>query len=515
MSQKHTPMLLIILDGFGYRCESEHNAIAQAKTPVWDQLIQDYPHTLISASGLDVGLPDRQMGNSEVGHMNIGAGRVVYQDLTRIDKAIHDHSFKQTPLFLKAIEDAKTHNKTIHLMGLLSPGGVHSHEDHFYAFLELAQEQGFNQVMIHAFLDGRDTPPKSAEASLQQIEKWCHELQCGTLATMIGRYYAMDRDHRWDRVQQAYDLLTQAKADYKASSVEEAITNAYARGETDEFVKSTLLTCASPAFNGIEDGDSVIFMNFRSDRARQLSRAFLNADFDGFERHKRPKLTHFISMTQYASDIPSEVAFPPQPLNNVLGEYLSNWGLRQYRIAETEKYAHVTFFFNGGREQPFNLEDRELIASPKVATYDLKPEMSAYEVTDALVKAIRSQEYDFMVCNYANPDMVGHTGNLAATVKAIETIDDCLGRVLEALKTMGVEALITADHGNAECMFDTQKQQPHTAHTNERIPLVYIGRNATFTDKPGVLADIAPTLLYLMNIPKPKEMTGNVLLTLT
>jgi 2,3-bisphosphoglycerate-independent phosphoglycerate mutase len=505
------PFLLIILDGFGYRQETEFNAVAAAKMPHWDYYWNHFPHMTLSGSGRCVGLPDSQMGNSEVGHLNIGSGRVIYQEFTRINRSIEDGSFFNNPTLLETLEMAKRKQSNIHLIGLLSPGGVHSHEQHFLAMTKLIAQQQQSPVYIHAFLDGRDTPPQSALPSLLLLDAALRTTNQGRVASIIGRYYAMDRDKRYDRVQKAYDLLTQSKADYTASSVSEALELAYHRGETDEFLLPTQIqnTGEEPALIG--DDDVVIFMNFRADRARELSVAFTDASFSGFPRKIWPKLARFTTLTEYSTDLKAEVAFKPEKITNTLGEYLSHLGLKQLRIAETEKYAHVTFFFNGGIETPSAGETRVLIPSPKVATYDLKPEMSAPEITAALVKAIQDQEYDFIVCNFANPDMVGHTGNFPATVKALEVIDNSLGKILSALQNWGGEALITADHGNAEYMYDKKIQQPHTAHTSEPVPLLYVGRPAQNLQTTGCLSDIAPTLLSLMGIAIPKEMTGKVL----
>jgi len=501
---------LIILDGWGYREDGTFNAIAAARTPHWDYLWKHYSHGMIDASGLAVGLPPGQMGNSEVGHIHIGAGRRIYQDLTRIDRSIESGEFFENPVLTQAFATAEQTGRAIHLMGLFSPGGVHSHENHLYEILKLAEQKKFNRLFIHLFLDGRDTPPKSVEKSIEYLQKTFKV----RVASIIGRYYAMDRDKRWDRIQKAYDLLTEGKADYIAKTVEEAISEAYKRGETDEFVKPTRILNDKNDSPIIEDGDSVIFFNFRSDRARELSRAFLLEDFSGFKRDRRPKLAHFITFTQYAADISSEILFPPLPIKNMLGDYLSQKGLSQLRLAETEKYAHVTFFFNGGMEEPFLNESRILVSSPKVTTYDLVPEMSAYEVTDHLVRAILEHSYDFIVCNFANPDMVGHTGNFEATVKAVEVIDECLGKIFSALKETGSEAVITADHGNAEYMFNFDTGQAHTAHTSELVPFIYVGRPAKALTSVGTLIDIAPTILYLMGLEKPSEMEGNPLVTL-
>lgn len=507
------PFVLIILDGFGYREETTHNAIAAANTPHWDKLWQECPRMLIQGSGSCVGLPDGQMGNSEVGHLNLGAGRIVPQEFTRIQQSIDDGSFNENTVFTNAIDTAVKNNKKIHILGLLSEGGVHSHEAHIFALMTLAAARGSQQVYLHAFLDGRDTPPKSAANSLQKADALFAELNCGHTASIIGRYYAMDRDNRWDRVEETYDLLTKAKASHQASTALAALEQAYARGETDEFVKASSIHSKDSSPVTIEDGDCVIFMNYRADRARQLTRVFTRADFSEFDISKKPNLADFISLTHYAKDLPSTVAFTPNHPQNTLGECIANQSLRQLRIAETEKYAHVTFFFNGGREQPFELESRELIASPNVATYDLQPEMSANQLTDTLVKAIDSQRYSLIVCNYANPDMVGHTGNFDATVKAIECIDRCLAKVATALAKVKGQMLITADHGNAEYMFNPNTKQAHTAHTCEPVPLLYVGQPAKVIAKTGALCDIAPTILSLMNLPIPAEMSQNLLLT--
>lgn len=507
---KHKPLVLIILDGWGHSEKHDHNAIHNANIPLWDTLLSKYPHTLLEASGLEVGLPEGQMGNSEVGHLNIGSGRVVFQDLPRIDNAIANGEFFENPTFLTTMRELARAGKALHLLGLVSPGGVHSHETHLLALLQLAKKEGLKKVYIHAFLDGRDTPPRSALPSLEKIAAECSALECGRITSVAGRYYAMDRDKRWERTQLTYDMLTSKQAPFHSGDAISALKAAYERGENDEFVQPTLI---DPAV-GIEDGDSILFFNFRSDRARQLSRAFLHKDFPHFTRKFIPQLSHFISMTQYAEDIPSEIAFAPQQLKQILGEYLSQQGLQQFRIAETEKYAHVTFFFNGGIERPFPGEDRLLISSPPVATYDLQPEMSAHELTTQLVAAIQSQKYDFIVCNYANPDMVGHTGSYSATIEAVQTIDHCLKEVYQNLQQVGGEMIITADHGNAECMYDPETQQPHTAHTNEPVPFVYVGREATIRKKNGILADVAPTILHIMGLKQPKEMTGESLVTI-
>ncbi|MEW5943215.1 MAG: 2,3-bisphosphoglycerate-independent phosphoglycerate mutase [Pseudomonadota bacterium] len=508
---KVTPVLLVILDGFGYRQEGDDNAIARARKPNWDRLWHDYPHTTIHASEASVGLPAEQMGNSEVGHLNIGAGRVVYQEFTRINRAIEKGHFFTNPALTAAVEAAKTNGSALHIMGLLSEGGVHSHESHIHAMLEMGARAGLKKIYLHAFLDGRDTPPKSAEASLRRLQEKCDQLHAGQIASIIGRYYAMDRDHRWPRVKAAYDLITQGKAEYRAATALEGLAQAYARGETDEFVKATAIARSGEQAVRMKDGDAVVFMNFRSDRARQISRTFIEPGFDGFEREYFPRLSVYCTLTGYSDDFDVPVAFPPERIRNGFGEYVSRRGLRQLRIAETEKYAHVTFFFNGGEEQPSPGEDRILVPSPDVPTYDLKPEMSAFEVTDKLVEAIRSRKYDAIICNYANADMVGHTGNLEAAIKAIEALDVCIGRVVAAMQETGGEVLITADHGNAEKMFDEQTQHSHTAHTLNEVPFLYIGRKAKMAET-GALEDIAPTLLKMMGLPQPKEMTGRPLI---
>ncbi len=511
MSSKKTALLLI-LDGWGHREESDSNAIHAAHSPVWDELWTQRPHTLISTSGKSVGLPAGQMGNSEVGHMNLGAGRIVYQSLTRIDKAIKEDSFFSNAALTTAIDKAIEASKALHVFGLMSPGGIHSHEDHIIALIELAIRKGCSQIFLHAFLDGRDTPPRSALDSLLRAEKTLTGSVKGRVASICGRFYAMDRDNRWDRVQVAYEMLSQGKAEYRYDKVETALAAAYARDESDEFVQATVIGEDGAAAATIEDGDVVIFMNFRADRAREITRAFVDDDFTGFQRANRPKLSDFVMLTQYAADIDASCAYPPQQLENVLGQYLSDQSKTQLRIAETEKYAHVTFFFNGGREEPFINEDRCLIQSPDVKTYDLKPEMSAFEVTDKLVEAIRSNKYDAIICNYANGDMVGHTGDFAAAIKAVEAVDQCLGRIVAAIEEVRGELLITADHGNVEQMLDPKTQQPLTSHTNGPVPLVYVGRSGKGFVGEGSLSDIAPTLLTLMGIPIPEEMTGKNLL---
>jgi len=495
---------LIILDGWGYSESPDSNAIMAANTPTWDELWKNCPHTLISGSGIDVGLPDQQMGNSEVGHLNLGSGRVVYQDFSRISKAIEDGEFQQNQVICDAIDKAVAGNKSVHIMGLLSDGGVHSHIDHIKAMMQLAKQKGSDKVYLHAFLDGRDTPPRSAQKYIDEID----QLGAGRIASLTGRYYAMDRDNRWDRVEAAYNMLTQSDVvNYIALNATDGLNAAYQREENDEFVKPTVI--GEKVIVG--SGDVVIFMNYRADRAREITRAFVDEKFTGFAR-KKIDLADFVMLTQYADDIKTSCAYQPAHLPKVLGEHLQDLGKTQLRIAETEKYAHVTFFFNGGVEKPFIGEDRELIPSPQVATYDLKPEMNAPLLTDKFVAAIESHKYDFIICNFANPDMVGHTGNFDATVKAIEALDVCLARIIKSLKENNGEAMITADHGNAEKMTDHQTGQPHTAHTNYLVPFIYVGRDAKPTTDKGVLSDVAPSLLSIAGLPIPKEMTGKPLM---
>ena len=510
MTSRPTPTALIILDGWGHREETEHNAIANAPTPTWDRLLAEYPNALIQTSGAAVGLPDGQMGNSEVGHMNLGAGRIVYQNYTRINKAIADNELQNNEALMAAMDKAIANDGAGHFVGLLSPGGVHSHEDHLVALLEMAKAKGVKRSNVHGILDGRDMPPRSAEPSIQLIEDKLAELGNGKLATLIGRFYSMDRDNRWDRVEQGYVAMTEGKAPFSAANGIDALNAAYARDENDEFVQATILGDADAQ---VKDGDSIIFFNFRPDRARELTRAFVDGDdFDGFERTVKPALSDFVMMTEYAATIPANCAFPPEALTNGLGEYVSNLGLKQLRIAETEKYAHVTFFFSGGREDLYDGETRELIKSPDVATYDLQPEMSAPEVTDKLVAAIKAQEYDLIVCNYANGDMVGHTGSYEATLKAAEAIDASIKRVTEALLEVGGECLITADHGNAEMMVDDQGRAM-TQHTTGPVDMIYVhSREQALQLQPGRLCDVAPTLLAMMGLQQPEEMSGNALI---
>ncbi|SFN56376.1 phosphoglycerate mutase [Marinobacter pelagius] len=514
MTATRKPTALIILDGWGYRDPAEDNAISNANTPFWDQLWANQPKTLINTSGMFVGLPKGQMGNSEVGHMNLGAGRVVYQSLTRIDKDLEEGTFQKNEVLCAAIDKAVSSGRAVHLMGLMSPGGVHSHEDHILAAAELAANRGAKEVYIHAFLDGRDMPPQSAKPSLEKASAKLKELGVGRVATIVGRYFAMDRDNRWDRIETAYNAMTLGEAEYTATDPVTALAQSYERGENDEFVKATRIQAPGEPDGTINDGDTVLFMNFRADRAREMTRAFVDKDFDGFERRKHPELADFVMLTEYAADIKTSCAYPPEQLTNGLGEYISRQGKTQLRIAETEKYAHVTFFFNGGMETPFEGEDRILVPSPKVATYDLQPEMSAPEVTDKLVEAIKSGKYDLVVCNYANGDMVGHTGKLDAAIKAAECIDRCIKRVVEALDEVGGEALITADHGNCEQMTDPSSGQPYTAHTIGPVPLVYTGHRKVHLKNDGSLSDVAPSLLTLMGLEQPEEMTGHSLVEL-
>ena len=512
MEKQKAPLLLLILDGWGHSNSPTANAIHTANSPTWDQLWQNNATTLIHCSGEHVGLPKGQMGNSEVGHMTLGAGRVVYQNLSRINKAISDGSFFSNHAYSKAIDDAVKNDKKVHIFGLLSPGGVHSHEDHILALIDMAHQRGAKQVYLHAFLDGRDTPPRSAKNSLEKVSKKFAELGIGRTASLCGRYLAMDRDQRWERIEKTYRLLTEAQADYHEADVLTALENAYQRDESDEFVSPTEIRGENEAKATIDDGDSIIFMNFRPDRARELSRAFIDTDFTHFPRPKHPKLATFASSTEYASNIPTDCAFPPQALSNGLGEYLSGLGKKQLRIAETEKYAHVTFFFSGGREDCYTNEERTLIPSPDVATYDLKPEMSAAVVTEKLLSAIENQQYDAIICNYANGDMVGHTGVFDAAVKAVETLDSCIEKIITALAKVGGQCLITADHGNVEQMINPDNGEILTSHTIDPVPLIYVGEKNVALRSNGSLADIAPTLLDLMDLPQPPEMTGRSLL---
>ena len=507
MTQK--PVMLLILDGWGYREEkTSDNAIEVGKTPNWHRLLEECPHSLIETSGLAVGLPEGQMGNSEVGHTNLGAGRVVMQDLPKIDQAIKDGSLANNPILTKMIEDLKASGKTCHLMGLMSPGGVHSMQSHIVALSKIISEHGV-AVRVHAFLDGRDTPPSSAKEYLNKFEKEISSFDNVKISTIEGRFYAMDRDKRWDRVELAYNNIVLADGK-RFASTEDAITSSYADNITDEFVVPVVIG----DYQGINDGDAVLMANFRADRAREILYALSDTEFKGFERKKIVSLSHSVGMTEYSVDHNRfmKTIFPPEQLVNILGEVIANKGLTQLRIAETEKYAHVTFFFNGGEEKEFKGEERILIASPKVATYDLKPEMSVYEVTEQLVKAIKSKKFDVIICNFANGDMVGHTGIMDAALKAVEAVDDCLGKVEEAIKSVDGILLVTADHGNAEKMIDETTGQPYTAHTVGKVQAVLVNNNENTELKDGKLADIAPTMLELLGIEQPKEMTGTSLL---
>lgn len=508
MTYTKKPLVLLILDGFGYSETAEHNAIQAANTPVWDKAWQSAPHTLIDTSGLAVGLPEGQMGNSEVGHMTLGSGRVVYQSFTRVNKAIEDGEFFSNPAYVGAIDKAIKADKAVHILGLLSEGGVHSHQDHIFAMMKMAAERGANKIYLHAILDGRDTPPRSAEPSLRKADAIFEELGVGKVASICGRYFAMDRDNRWDRLQTAYELIVDGKAETTANTTIEALQAAYERDQNDEFVQATAICAAGEKPVRVEDGDSIIFMNFRPDRARQLTRAFVDSQLDGFQRSRTPKLADFVMTVEYSADIKTSCAFPPAEMVNSFGEVLAKSNKTQLRIAETEKYAHVTFFFSGGQETLYEGEERILVPSPQVATYDLQPEMSAPEVTDKLVAAIESGKFDAIICNYANCDMVGHSGIFEAAVKAVEAIDQCLGRVFAALEKTGGQALVTADHGNVEQMFDAGNNQPHTQHTTLPVPLVYVGPKAVTLSEGGSLADVAPTMLALMELEQPAEMTG-------
>ncbi len=498
--------MLMILDGFGENTNEKGNAIKISNTPNIDKLMKICPTTNIYTSGLNVGLPDGQMGNSEVGHTNIGAGRIVYQELTRITKSIEDGDFFSNIEFNEAIENCKKNNSNLHIMGLLSDGGVHSHIRHLYALLELAKRKGIENVYVHCFLDGRDTPPASAESYIAKLEEKMKEKEIGKIASITGRFYAMDRDKRWERVEKAYNALVNGKGE-KAQTAISAIEASYQKEIFDEFVEPTLICNGDNLVATIKENDSVIFFNFRPDRAREITRSLVDNEFDGFKTNKNLNL-YFVCMTSYDETMPNvHVAFKPTSLKNTFGEYISSKKLTQLRIAETEKYAHVTFFFNGGEEKQYEGEDRILVPSPKVETYDLQPEMSAYEVTNKVIKAIESRKYNTIILNYANPDMVGHTGNLEAAVKAIETIDECVGKVVEAIEKVDGILLITADHGNAEQMIDYKTGEPHTAHTTNPVLLILFGMENVEL-KTGKLADLAPTMLDIMGLEKPEEMTG-------
>jgi len=503
--------LLIILDGWGHSEATDNNAIAMANTPNWDHFLNNYPHTLIGTSGSSVGLPLGQMGNSEVGHITIGSGRTIEQDFTRIQNDIDSGEFSKNASLCAALNETIKNNKAVHIIGLLSDGGVHSHQNHMHAMLDMAHQKDCKKVFLHVFTDGRDTPPNSAEDFITPLEEKISALKTGRIASVVGRFFAMDRDNRWDRVSKAYHLLSSGKSERQADSALNAVKMAYDNGESDEFIAPTSVGETVT----INEGDSIIFMNFRADRARELTQALTAADFAGFPRESFNN-TNFVCLTEFKEDFGLPCAYPPISINNTLGFYLSSLELTQLRIAETEKYAHVTFFFNGGAEAVLPGEDRKLVPSPSVDTYDLKPEMSAFELTGALVSAIKSKKYNFIVCNFANTDMVGHSGNLGATIKAVEAVDTCLGEIHKACEEIGTEILITADHGNAEQMVNPKTNKAHTAHTSNPVPLVYLGHRKASIAVPlvGTLADLAPTILTLMDIEQPEEMTGRCLLTI-
>ena len=504
------PIMLMILDGFGINEKSDGNAVKQANTPNIDKLMKKYQTTKIYTSGLKVGLPDGQMGNSEVGHTNIGAGRIVYQELTKITKSIEDGDFFSIPEFIEAIENCKKYNSKLHILGLVSDGGVHSHIRHLYGLLEMAKRRDFENVYVHCFLDGRDTPPASAEGYITELEEKMKEKGVGKIASISGRYYAMDRDKRWERVKKCYDALVKGEGN-KSTSATIAIEDSYQKEVFDEFVEPTVICNGETPIATIGEHDSVIFFNFRPDRAREITRAIVDPKFDGFETKKME--TYFVCFTNYDETMPNvKIAFKKEPLVNTFGEVISKNGLKQLRIAETEKYAHVTFFFNGGEEKQYPGEDRILVPSPKVATYDLQPEMSAREVTEKVVEAINSDKYNAIILNYANPDMVGHTGSLPAAIKAVETVDECVGKVVEAMLAHEGTMLITADHGNCEQMIDYKTGDPHTAHTTNPVPLILVTKNEKLKIKEGKLADLAPTMLDILGIEKPEEMTGESIL---
>ena len=510
MSKK--PTVLMILDGYGLNDKAEGNAVVQGKTPVMDKLMAEFPFVKGNASGMAVGLPDGQMGNSEVGHLNMGAGRIVYQDLTKITKAIQDGDFFENKALLAACENVKANDSSLHLMGLVSDGGVHSHIEHIYGLLELAKRQGIEKVYVHCFLDGRDTPPASGKGYVEELEAKMKEIGVGAVASVMGRYYVMDRDNRWDRVEKAYLALTKGIGE-NAVSGPEGIQASYDAETTDEFVLPTVVVKDGAPIATIKDDDSIIFFNFRPDRAREITRTFCDDEFSGFDRGERIKTT-FVCFTEYDVTIANkQVAFVKEKITNTFGEFLAKNGLKQARIAETEKYAHVTFFFNGGVEEPNEGEDRILVKSPKVATYDLKPEMSAYEVCDKLVEAIKSGKYDVIIINFANPDMVGHTGVQEAAIKAIEAVDECVGRTVEALKEVDGQMFLCADHGNAEQLIDEETGAPFTAHTTNPVPFILNNADPAYKLREGgCLADIAPTLIELMGMEQPAEMTGKSLL---
>ena len=505
---KQQPVVLMILDGWGISKQTEGNAIAQSSTPNMDKLLSQYAHSQLLCSGEAVGLPDGQQGNSEVGHLNLGAGRVVYQELTRINKAVREHTLQENVAFQQVMDGCIASGKPLHLMGLVSPGGVHSHSDHLYGLLELARDKNVPQVYVHCFLDGRDVGPSTGLGFVQELEDKLSELGVGKIATVSGRYYAMDRDNRWERVEKAYLAMTQGIGE-TAESAAKAVEQSYAKGETDEFVLPTVVQTNGQPTGMIGAGDGVIFFNFRGDRAREITKAFVNKEFDGFGREYLG--VNYVAMTQYEEGLDVTVAFPPQDLHNTLGQVLAANNIKQFRVAETEKYAHVTFFFNGGVEDPNPMEDRLLVPSPKVATYDLQPEMSAIAVKENLVQTIQNGDYPFLLVTVANTDMIGHTGILEAAQKAVETVDACVGEVADAVLAAGGVLLITADHGNAEQMVDPVKGTPHTAHTANPVPFVVVSEKA-YQAKDGSLQDVAPTVLKLLGIEKPADMTGNSLI---
>lgn len=510
MSKK--PTVLMILDGFGLNDKHEANAVYEAKTPVIDKLMKDYPFVKGNASGMAVGLPEGQMGNSEVGHLNMGAGRIVYQELTRITKEIQDGDFFENKAFASAIKQVKDNNSDLHLFGLVSDGGVHSHNTHLYGLLELAKRQGVENVYVHCFLDGRDTPPSSGKDFVEQLEAKMKEIGVGKVASVMGRYYAMDRDNRWDRVERAYNVMVKGEGNHANSAIE-AIEESYADGKTDEFVLPSVVMTPNGPTATIKDKDAVIFFNFRPDRAREITRAFCDDTFDGFQREKRLDLV-YVCFTEYDITISNKlVAFNKVSITNTFGDFLAAHHMTQARIAETEKYAHVTFFFNGGVEEPNPGEDRILVKSPKVATYDLKPEMSAYEVCDKLCEAIKSDKYDVIIINFANPDMVGHTGIENAAIKAVEAVDTCVGKAVDALKKVDGQMIICADHGNCEQLLDYETGQPFTAHTTNPVPFILVNADPKYTlAEGGCLADLVPTMIEMMGMEQPKEMTGKSLL---
>jgi len=511
MLNRPKPLVLLILDGFGYSTDQENNAITMANTPCWDKLQQDYPMTLLNCSGHDVGLPDDQMGNSEVGHIHIGSGRYVPQDFSKVNDAIKDRSFFTNPVLCRAIDLAKGNGKALHILGLLSAGGVHSHQDQLVAMVELAANRGLKKIYLHGFLDGRDVPPKSASSSIELLEAKFAALGVGRIVSIVGRFYAMDRDNRWERVKLGYDLIAKGEAEFSAATALEGLEAAYGRGETDEFVLPTAVLDADGQAVALDPEDSVVFMNFRADRAREISQAITSSTFEAFDRNREPHKGYFCTLTEYHQDFDYDIAFPSVDIKNGLGEVLSNLGMAQLRLAETEKYAHVTFFLNGGIDTPFPGEERILVPSPKVRTYDMQPEMSSVEVTDHLVEAITGGKYDVIICNYANCDMVGHTGVIPAAVLAVEAVDKALQRIVDALQKVGGRLLLTADHGNIEQMVDKETRQPHTAHTTNLVPLVYVCGDAPLMPG-GSLSDLAPTMLAILGIEQPIEMTGKSLI---